>query len=145
MNLKTMRVSFPGQVDEQSVVCSVVAAEYRGQWVLCRHQGRSTLECPGGRRAEGETPEQTARRKLYEETGATQYELTCVCPYAVSLPQGEKEYGMLFFAHVEELGPLPPQSRMAEVQLWEHMPSDNWTYPDIQPFLVARIRDSYSV
>ena len=89
--------------------------------------------------------QQTARRKLYEETGATQYELTCVCPYAVSLPQGEKEYGMLFFAHVEELGPLPPQSRMAEVQLWEHMPSDNWTYPDIQPFLVARIRDSYSV
>ena len=145
MNLKAMRVSFPQQVEEEKIAFSVVAAEYRGQWVLCRHRERATLECPGGHREPGETPQEAARRELYEQTGALRFDLTQVCPYAVSRDGGGKDYGMLFFAHVEELGPLPEGSEMACVELWEHLPAGNWTYPDIQPFLLARIRDSYSV
>lgn len=41
-----------------------------GQLVLSRHKQRITYETQGGHIEPGETPEQAARRELWEESGA---------------------------------------------------------------------------
>ncbi|HSU80724.1 MAG TPA: nucleoside triphosphatase YtkD, partial [Candidatus Angelobacter sp.] len=46
-----------------------VICRFKDQWLLTRHPRRG-WEFPGGKVEEGETPEEAARREVYEETGA---------------------------------------------------------------------------
>lgn len=117
---------------------AVILARYRGKWVFCRHKARDTWEVPGGHREKGEAIDFAARRELYEETGAVKYELSPVCAYSVtgSINEGEERFGMLYFAEIEELGPLPP-FEIAEIRLFDRIP-DRLTYPEIQPALFRR-------
>ena len=54
---------------------AVIVGKYGGKWVLCQHKKRTTWEVPGGHIEEGETPEEAARRELYEESGAQEFQL----------------------------------------------------------------------
>ncbi len=45
---------------------------------------------------------------------------------------------MLFFAELLELGELPPLE-IEKVELFDELPKE-WTYPEIQPLLVERIK-----
>lgn len=54
-------------------------------WVLTKHKIRG-LEFPGGKMESGETLEETARREVYEETGAEISELIKMGAYRVSEP-----------------------------------------------------------
>ena len=103
---------------------AVVFARYQGKWILCRHKERDTWEFPGGHREKDETPLDAAKRELYEETGALEFELTAVSAYQVSKP------ALLYFAEVTKLGPIPDDSEMAEIALMDYLP-ENLTYPDI--------------
>ncbi|MBQ9747324.1 MAG: NUDIX domain-containing protein [Clostridia bacterium] len=113
----------------------VIVSRYRGQWVLCRHRERATWEIPGGHIEPGESALDAARRELFEETGATRYELTPVNIYAV---KGKVDYtmGLLCFAELWELGAIPEGSEIAEVAFFDALPQA-LTYPMIQPYLFA--------
>ena len=117
---------------------AVVAAQHEGKWVFCRQKERDTWELPGGHREPGENILDTARRELYEETGAEEFELLPICAYSVTL-DGQMQYGLLYRADIQRNGVLPEQSEMAEVIYTDVLPG-NWTYPDIQPFLFLRAR-----
>lgn len=78
---------------------------------------------------------QTARRELYEETGAAVYELREICDYSVT--KGDTRYGRVFFADIRELGPLP-ESEIAELALQEDLPAE-LTYPEIQPLILKQV------
>lgn len=118
----------------------VICAKCRGQWLFVRHRDRATFEIPGGHIEAGESPAQAARRELFEETGATEFELHEVCDYGVER-DGVTTYGRLFTAEITALGELPPEFEMAERTFRDTMP-ENTTYPDIQPKLFARATES---
>ena len=117
---------------------AVIAAKYRGQWIICRHKERTTWEIPGGHREPGETISETARRELQEETGAAEFGLKPVCVYGVDR-NGAVSYGMLFFAEVQVLGVLPPEMEIGEIRLCSLLPKE-LTYPEIQPHLFHYIQ-----
>lgn len=114
----------------------VIAARYKNQWILVRHRDRQTWEIPGGHIEPGELPENAARRELYEETGAEQFDLNHVSTYSVEL-DGKTSFGKLYFADVKQIGRIPV-SEIAESALFDALP-DNLTYPLIQPILFNRI------
>lgn len=115
----------------------VIQARYKGEWIFVRHKDRDTWEIPGGHIEEGETPDEAAKRELFEESGATSFKLTPLCEYSV-LRNGVPRSGRLYFAEVEELG------KVGEFEIEEIMFSDklveNLTYKGIQSHLFEKVK-----
>ncbi len=137
-----IKVDFPSKVDDKLLRFAVIMARCQGRYVFVKHRERDTLEIPGGHREAGESIEQTARRELYEETGAKEYTLKEICPYSVE-KDGAVDYGMLYFAEITELSELP-QSEIESVTLLSCPPKEEkkWTYPTIQPILFEKAMDT---
>ena len=137
-----MTVRFPDQVEDSLLRFAVIAAHSGDNWVFCRHRLRQTWELPGGHREPGEAIDDAARRELYEETGAREYRLYPISAYAAGDEAGES-FGMLYFAEISAFGPLP-EMEIAEVVLGKAVPGE-WTYADIQPFLLKRMEEWLAV
>ncbi|MBQ4363527.1 MAG: NUDIX domain-containing protein [Oscillospiraceae bacterium] len=136
-----MVVRFYDIVSDELLRFAVIIAVTQGKWVFCKHRERDTYEVPGGHREKGEDIETTARRELYEETGALEFTLRPVCVYSVTAPDdldGEETFGMLFFADIssfeDEL-----HSEIEKIVITDILP-DKWTYPLIQPKLLEEAR-----
>lgn len=136
-----MRVSFHETVPDNLLKFAVIAARHAGEWVFCMHKQRDTYELPGGHREPGEDILTTAKRELFEETGALSYTLAPVCAYSVC-KEGEQTYGMLYAAEVETFGELPDME-MANVYCMD-TPPERWTYPQIQPKLLEWAKAYYA-
>jgi len=115
---------------------AVIVTRYREKWVLVKHRERSTWEIPGGRKERFETIDETARRELYEETGAVEFDLRAITLYSVE-SEGVVTYGKLFFAEVKRFEKLP-ESEIEKIEFFEKLP-ENLTYPLIQPILLSRV------
>ena len=131
-----MEVKFYDEIEDNKLKYAVIASRYEGQWVYCKHKERDTFEVPGGHREQGETIVECAKRELYEETGAVEFELTQIGVYSVV--RGDIEaFGMLFFAEISELGKLPDME-IEQVCFFDDIP-EKLTYPLIQPKLVEKV------
>ena len=119
---------------------AVVLAKEGGKFLWCRQKGKTTWEIPGGHIEPGETPEQAARRELWEESGAGEFTLIPLCGYRAGDETGSAA-GAVFVAQVEALGPLPPLE-MAETALFSALPRE-LTYPGITPVLWRRAREYF--
>ena len=136
-----VEVKFYDQVDDSLLKFAVIIAKSDNKWVFCKHQKRNTYEVPGGNREPGEPIDDTAKRELYEETGATDYVLKRICVYSVTAPDnfnGEETFGMLYFADIfsfeKEL-----HSEIEKIIITDRLVND-WTYPLIQPKLIEEAR-----
>lgn len=135
-----MEVRFYENVEDSLLKFAVIVARSDGKWVFCRHKERSTYELPGGRREAGETILDTAKRELEEETGALDFDIRPVCVYSVTgktrvNETGEETFGMLYSAQIRVFA-HELHHEMEEILLSERLP-DDWTYPLIQPLLLA--------
>lgn len=123
-----IRTFQPGTLGEYDYV--VMLSRYQGKYLLSRHKGRSTWELQGGHIEPGETPEQAARRELYEESGALCFELVPLCDYCGEEPgRNNAGSGMVFEVNIHMLGSMP-EFEMDTVQSFESIP-DELTYPEI--------------
>lgn len=112
----------------------VILSEYNGKIVLSRHKQRTTWETQGGHIEQGETPIDAAKRELYEESGAVDFEIEPLCDYrAWNEETGHGANGVVFHAIIRKLSDIP-ESEMAEIKEFTALP-DNLTYPAITPVL----------
>lgn len=138
-----IEVSFLEDIEDRKLEFAVMFAKSQGKYVFCKHRKRSTLEMPGGKREAGEDILTTAKRELYEETGAIEFSLEKLGVYSVlrknSLTGDVSEsFGMFYYADIYRFeGEL--HSEIEEVIVTDTLP-DNWTYPLIQPKLFERAK-----
>ncbi len=138
-----MYVNFYESIDDALLKFAVIVSKSNGKWVFCKHKERDTYEVPGGHREMGETILQAAERELYEETGATAFDMKPICVYSVTgktraNETGEESFGMLYYAEISafEKG---LHSEIEAVLLLDALP-DKWTYPQIQPLLISEVQ-----
>ena len=128
-----MQVKFYDNIEDEKLLFAVILTKHKNKWVFCKHKNRDTYEIPGGHREQGETILETAKRELYEETGAIKYEITPITVYSVI--DGDTEtFGKLYFAEVQEFE-KELHSEIELIKLFDDMP-ENLTYPLIQPKLM---------
>lgn len=135
-----MEVKFYDTVEDKLLKFAVIVAKSKGKWVFCKHKERDTYECPGGHREAGENIDDTARRELYEETGAIEYTIQPICVYSVTDPDnfnGVETFGKLYFADIATFE-TELHSEIEKIELFDGLPK-KWTYPLIQPLLLKEV------
>jgi 8-oxo-dGTP diphosphatase len=135
-DMQMLEVKFYKEADDNLLKFAVIATRSNGKWVFCKHKDRDTYECPGGHREEGESIVDTARRELWEETGAIDFSLCPVCVYSVS-DENRETFGMLYYSEINVLGKLP-ELEIEKIELFDDLP-EKWTYPAIQPKLIEKV------
>lgn len=130
-------IRFYDEVPDELLKFAVILTVHNGKWVFCKHRERNTWEVPGGHREDGEDILSTAKRELYEETGALEYGLTPVCVYSVTAPgnfDGRESFGMLYYADVFRFE-AELHNEIEKIIITDNLPGQ-WTYPEIQPRLL---------
>ena len=116
------------------VGASVIVVDSENRILL---QLRSDNHCwgyAGGSVELDEVVEDAAARELYEETGAVEAEITPVGIYKLY------DYGLLCFAEVRKLSPIPENSEIAEITFCERVPQ-NLTYDGVHDRLHQWVLD----
>ena len=134
-------VKFYDTVEDELLKFAVIISKSNGKWVFCKHKERNTFEFPGGHRENKEDIFDTAKRELYEETGATEFTIKPICVYSVTTDKnfnGEETFGMLYYAEITDFE-KELHSEIERIILTDDL-VDNWTYPEIQPKLLQRLR-----
>ena len=134
-------IKFYDQVPDELLKFVVIIAKHNGKWVFCKHKEQETLEIPGGHREPGEDIFTTAKRELYEETGALDYDIKPVYVSSVTAPwnfDGKETFGMLYCAEIRSFE-KELHNEIETIVLREKLP-ENWTYPDIQPALLEEAK-----
>ena len=74
-----IKVKFYENIADKLLSFAVIFAKTQNKYVFCKHRDRDTWEVAGGRRENGENIMDTAKRELYEETGALEFDIEPIC------------------------------------------------------------------
>lgn len=136
-----VKVRFYDSVSDDLLKFAVIIARTGGKLVFCKHKERETYEVPGGHREAGENILDTAKRELYEETGAIDFEIAPVCVYSATAKDnfdGEESFGMLYYADVRNFE-TELHSEIEKIIITDKLVG-HWTYPLIQPKLLEEAK-----
>lgn len=134
-------VRFYDEAEDKLLKFAVIVARAEGKLVFCKHRKRKTYEIPGGHRESGESVLHAAKRELYEETGAVDFDITPVCVYSVTAPDnfdGQESFGMLYVADIYEFE-KELKNEIEKIILVDEL-EEEWTYPQIQPKLLEEVK-----
>ena len=139
-----MEVQFYENVEDELLKFAVIISKSSGKWVFCKHKERDTYEVPGGHREPKESIIDTAKRELYEETGALEFSIIPISVYSVTGKNqvngtGEETFGMLYYAEIETFEE-ELHNEIEKIVLLDDLPTE-LTYPLIQPKLIAKLME----
>lgn len=140
--IEMTEVKFYKNIADELLKFAVIFAKTQNKYVFCKHRDRDSWEVPGGHRENGENIMETAKRELYEETGALKFDIEPICIYSVTTPDNlnhkKESFGMFFFADIKcfetEL-----HSEIEKIIITDKFP-ERWTYPYIQPRLIEEVK-----
>ncbi len=124
------------EFDNSKLKYAIIFSKYKSKWIYVKHKERSGWVVPSGHREENENIFDTAKRELYEETGAMSFSIEPLFYYSIESNE-EKNYGKVFYARVEELGILP-NFEIERIDFFENQPSD-LTYSEIHQVLEQEV------
>jgi 8-oxo-dGTP diphosphatase len=139
--VKFKRFAKLGEIADELLGYVVIVARHKGKYIFCQHKERDTWESPGGRREHGETIIESAKRELFEETGATKFTIKPICVFVVE--KVYESFGVVFFADVEEIGEMP-ECEISKIELFDELPT-NQTYPDVHPKIFAKVLSELNI
>ncbi|MCM1558071.1 MAG: NUDIX domain-containing protein [Butyrivibrio sp.] len=129
-------VKFYESIEDELLRFAVIISKTQNKYVFCKHKDRDTWKIPGGHREQfsdgkRENIVDTAKRELYEEIGALEFDIKPVCVYSVTKPDnfdGEESFGMLFFADIQcfetelhnEIEKIAIMDEFSQKWLWEN-------------------------
>lgn len=128
-------------MEDKEFLCAVITARYQDKWIFVRGKGKETWELPGGTRESNERIIETAKRELYEETGAIKFIILPMCISFVDT-SSRRSFGMVYYSEICELGGLP-NYEIDEVRLFDNLP-EKLTYPSIHNVLFQKAVELHS-
>ena len=109
-----------------------VAAFRNGKYLFVKRRNNTTLELPETEKKQSEQPREAVRRLLSDKLGVISARLEFVTAY--SLTDGtEIEYGLLYYADIDDLGPFP-HTDLVSVYYLDTPPENKakWSFPETQ-------------
>ena len=104
-----------------------VFAIHNDKWIFCKQKEKTTWENPGGHIEIEEEPFEAAKRELFEETGAIDYDIEPLCDYWVNLELNGNNitaHGQVYFANVHLLSKIPEESEMEQIGFFDFLPQE---------------------
>lgn len=138
-------VKFYDKVNFDDLKFVIIVAKYGDKLVFSKHKNRDTYEFPGGHIEKGEEAIKAAKRELYEESGAIDYNIKLLGYYSIIGNDGiikndSESFGAIYFAQISKLGALSEEFEMEKTELFDKIP-DKLTYPTV----VEKIIEKYHI
>ena len=98
--------------------------KHNGKFVLCWHTKSQKWDHVGGHVEKGENPLAAAKRELFEETGAIDFDIVPVFDHKALHADGTFNNGRTYFVNVREFSGLPAGSEMGKIGFFDEIPDD---------------------
>jgi 8-oxo-dGTP diphosphatase len=112
-----------GSLDDISYVWMIV--KHNEKFVLSLHRKSGKWDHVGGHVKKDEKPLSAAKRELFEETGAIDFDIFPVCDYEVLNEDGTLyNNGRTYFVILRKFSDLPNGSEMDKIGFFDKIPED---------------------